>query len=128
MLEGTYYKVYKFNGEKYKISDNPTSLFEMLTGSEMITSDQLDYDDRFEQILYPTEDMITECVTATISDTNIKIPYITSIYLNETGINSYIDNNGIYIENDITGLRSKSYNDESFIPQEVIQYIRKGEI
>ena len=59
---------------------------------------------------------------------DIKIPYITSIYLNETGINSYIDNNGIYIENDITGLRSKSYDKESSIPQEVIQYIRKGEI
>lgn len=128
MLEGTVYKVYKFNGQKYKSIDNPTSLFEMVTGSEMITSDQLDYDDRFEQILYPTEEMMTECVTATIMDTDIKIPYITSIYLNETGINSYIDNNGIYIENDTTGLRSKSYDKESSIPKEVIQYIRKGEI
>ena len=90
---------------------------------------QLEYDDRFDRVLYPTETMMTECVTATIADIDkYKVPIMTSISLNETGINSYIDSNGIYIQNEVTGLRSKSYKKESSIPKEVIQYIRKGEI
>ena len=129
LLEGTYYEVYKFNGKKYKLGTDPTSLFEMITGSELLFPDQLEYDDRFDRVLYPTETMMTECVTATIADTDkMKVPIMTSISLTETGINSYIDFNGIYIQNEVTGLRSKSYKKESSIPKEVIQYIRKGEI
>lgn len=129
LLENSVYSVYKFNGKKYKTNTNPTSLFEMLTGSELLFPDQIDYDDRFEKVLYPTEQMMTECVSATILDSDdLKIPCITDIYLKEDGVSSYRDDDGIYIENDKTGMRSKSYKDETYIPDEIIEYIRKGTI
>lgn len=128
MLDDGTYEVYKFNGEKYKPYRNPETIFEMLTGSELLDPDQIKYDSRFEQVHIPTKEVMIESVQATIVGDDIKVPTITRISLEESNINSYYDSNGIYIENADTGLRSKSYKNEKYISEEVIEYIRGGQI
>lgn len=123
------YKVYKFNGNKGILNEPPTNIVEMVTNIKIINPDQLEYDMRFENVATPKEMEIiaTESYTATLLDEPLnRIPIMTEICLKNTDIMSYADHNGVYIKNESTGLRSKSYSVAELIPKNVVEYIKKG--
>lgn len=125
------YKVYKFNGPRGTMIEKPRNILEMLIGNEVISSDQIEYDDRFVKVTSPIrKDTIQEeCVYATLSSiSQNEIPIMTDICLSEDTLMTYTDKDGAYIRNSLTGMRSRSYDTFDSIPQDVIQYVKKGTI
>lgn len=132
-------KVYKYTGP---LSDNYSSIYSiiedadtdldfyrLLTGNEIDNRSSIKNDPYFQRESYINDELsaITECVVAGVKELDNKYE-IPMIGLNEDGriYNYYRDLDGVYIKNEVTNMRSGSYDDISDIPEEVNNLVIKG--
>lgn len=137
--EASNIKVYRYTGplsDKYPsiysiIEDADTDLdfYRLLTGDEIDSRSSIKYDPYFQRESYINDELsaITECVVAGIKELDNKYE-IPMIGLNEDGrvYNYYRDLDGVYIKNEVTNMRSGSYDDIDDIPEEVNNLVIKG--
>lgn len=137
--EASNIKVYRYTGplsDKYPsiysiIEDADTDLdfYRLLTGDEIDNRSSIKYDPYFQRESYINDELsaITECVVAGVKEIDNKYE-IPMIGLNEDGrvYNYYRDLDGVYIKNEVTNMRSGSYDDISDIPEEVNNLVIKG--
>ena len=137
--EASNIKVYRYTGplsDKYPsiysiIEDADTDLdfYRLLTGNEIDNRSSIKYDPYFQRESYINDELsaITECVTAGVKEIDNKYE-IPMIGLNEDGrvYNYYRDLDGVYIKNEVTNMRSGSYDDINDIPEEVNNLVIKG--
>ena len=137
--EASNIKVYRYTGplsDKYPsiysiIEDADTDLdfYRLLTGNEIDNRSSIKYDPYFQRESYINDELsaITECVVAGVKEIDNKYE-IPMIGLNEDGrvYNYYRDLDGVYIKNEVTNMRSGSYDDISDIPEEVNNLVIKG--
>lgn len=136
--EASNIKVYRYTGplsDKYPsiysiIEDADTDLdfYRLLTGDEIDSRSSIKYDPYFQRESYINDELsaITECVVAGVKELDNKYE-IPMIGLNEDGriYNYYRDLDGVYIKNEVTNMRSGSYDDISDIPEEVNNLVIK---
>lgn len=132
-------KVYRYTGP---LSDNYSSIYSiiedadtdldfyrLLTGNEIDNRSSIKNDPYFQRESYINDELsaITECVVAGVKELDNKYE-IPMIGLNEDGriYNYYRDLDGVYIKNEVTNMRSGSYDDISDIPEEVNNLVIKG--
>lgn len=137
--EASNIKVYRYTGP---LSDNYSSIYSiiedadtdldfyrLLTGNEIDTRSSIKYDPYFQRESYINDELsaITECVVAGVKEIDNKYE-IPMIGLNEDGrvYNYYRDLDGVYIKNEVTNMRSGSYDDINDIPEEVNNLVIKG--
>ena len=137
--EASNIKVYRYTGplsDKYPsiysiIEDADTDLdfYRLLTGNEIDNRSSIKNDPYFQRESYINDELsaITECVVAGVKELDNKYE-IPMIGLNEDGriYNYYRDLDGVYIKNEVTNIRSGSYDDISDIPEEVNNLVIKG--
>lgn len=137
--EASNIKVYRYTGplsDKYPsiysiIEDADTDLdfYRLLTGNEIDNRSSIKNDPYFQRESYINDELsaITECVVAGVKEIDNKYE-IPMIGLNEDGrvYNYYRDLDGVYIKNEVTNMRSGSYDDISDIPEEVNNLVIKG--
>lgn len=137
--EASNIKVYRYTGplsDKYPsiysiIEDADTDLdfYRLLTGDEIDNRSSIKYDPYFQRESYINDELsaITECVIAGVKEIDNKYE-IPMIGLNEDGrvYNYYRDLDGVYIKNEVTNMRSGSYDDINDIPEEVNNLVIKG--
>lgn len=137
--EASNIKVYRYTGplsDKYPsiysiIEDADTDLdfYRLLTGNEIDSRSSIKNDPYFQRESYINDELsaITECVTAGVKEIDNKYE-IPMIGLNENGrvYNYYRDLDGVYIKNEVTNMRSGSYDDINDIPEEVNNLVIKG--
>ena len=137
--EASNIKVYRYTGplsDKYPsiysiIEDADTDLdfYRLLTGNEIDSRSSIKNDPYFQRESYINDELsaITECVVAGVKEIDNKYE-IPMIGLNEDGrvYNYYRDLDGVYIKNEVTNMRSGSYDDISDIPEEVNNLVIKG--
>lgn len=137
--EASNIKVYRYTGplsDKYPsiysiIEDADTDLdfYRLLTGNEIDNRSSIKYDPYFQRESYINDELsaITECVVAGVKEIDNKYE-IPMIGLNEDGrvYNYYRDLDGVYIKNEVTNMRSGSYDDINDIPEEVNNLVIKG--
>ena len=137
--EASNIKVYRYTGplsDKYSsiysiIEDADTDLdfYRLLTGNEIDNRSSIKYDPYFQRESYINDELsaITECVVAGVKEIDNKYE-IPMIGLNEDGrvYNYYRDLDGVYIKNEVTNMRSGSYDDINDIPEEVNNLVIKG--
>lgn len=137
--EASNIKVYRYTGplsDKYPsiysiIEDADTDLdfYRLLTGNEIDNRSSIKNDPYFQRESYINDELsaITECVTAGVKEIDNKYE-IPMIGLNEDGrvYNYYRDLDGVYIKNEVTNMRSGSYDDINDIPEEVNNLVIKG--
>ena len=130
------YSIYKINEDvnsKYKeIVNNkgeikePDYIYETILRKHMYTNDDLYFQNieevmdmlQYKNMVYNTIEEITE---ASLLDRDLYIPTANII----EGVLEYTDNNGYFIINEKTGLRTKSRNKSEYSDLELF-YIRKG--
>lgn len=121
------YSVFRFiNPTGNKIS-NPNNLAEVITGKKILDPSQLIYDEDFERVL-SFDDMLKiaqESITESLKSTEYEIPFMSG-KCEDNNILHYTDRSGIFIKNESTGLRSKSYDNINNIPKEVYKFISEG--
>lgn len=132
-------KVYRYTGP---LSDNYSSIYSiiedadtdldfyrLLTGNEIDSRSSIKNDPYFQRESYINDELsaITECVVAGVKELDNKYE-IPMIGLNEDGriYNYYRDLDGVYIKNEVTNMRSGSYDDISDIPEEVNNLVIKS--
>lgn len=137
--EASNIKVYRYTGP---LSDNYSSIYSiiedadtdldfyrLLTGNEIDNRSSIKNDPYFQRESYINDELsaITECVVAGVKEIDNKYE-IPMIGLNEDGraYNYYRDLDGVYIKNEVTNMRSGSYDDISDIPEEVNNLVIKG--
>lgn len=137
--EASNIKVYRYTGP---LSDNYSSIYSiiedadtdldfyrLLTGNEIDSRSSIKYDPYFQREFYINDELsaITECVVAGVKEIDNKYE-IPMIGLNEDGrvYNYYRDLDGVYIKNEVTNMRSGSYDDINDIPEEVNNLVIKG--
>lgn len=137
--EASNIKVYRYTGplsDKYPsiysiIEDADTDLdfYRLLTGNEIDSRSSIKYDPYFQRESYINDELsaITECVVAGVKEIDNKYE-IPMIGLNEDGrvYNYYRDLDGVYIKNEVTNMRSGSYDNINDIPEEVNNLVIKG--
>lgn len=122
------------------------NIYELITGSEMLCEDQMDYDDRFTRVDFSEFIPKTSIISSSIVDTarilmnkNFEIPVcdlegieyrddIKNNGLLSEDCNLYSDLNGYFIKNEVTGNRSKSYRSVDLIPEQEIKLVGKKDI
>ena len=137
--EASNIKVYRYTGP---LSDNYSSIYSiiedadtdldfyrLLTGNEIDNRSSIKNDPYFQRESYINDELsaITECVVAGVKEIDNKYE-IPMIGLNEDGrvYNYYRDLDGVYIKNEVTNMRSGSYDDINDIPEEVNNLVIKG--
>lgn len=126
--------------------------YRLLTGRSIDSRSDIEKDTDFVEEEYINDELsaIQECLYATAMADNINGSYLNSINesveesrytsilsssyiipmvnINEDGriYNYYRDIDGVFVKNEVTGLRSKSYNDENDIRECVINLVKKG--
>lgn len=136
------------------IKDAQTDMdyYRLLTGKSIDSRSDIEKDTDFVEEEYINDELsaIQECLYATAMADNINGSYLNSINesveesrhtsilsssyiipmvnINEDGriYNYYRDIDGVFVKNEVTGLRSKSYNDENDIRECVINLVKKG--
>lgn len=142
-------KVYKYTGTPknhmsniIEDAENDLDYFSMLTGYPIDKRSDIKKDGNFVEETYINDELsaIKECVYATAMADNINesgildninyliSPIIPMVNINEDGrvYNYYRDIEGVFVKNEITGLRSKSYDSEQDIRECVINLVKKG--
>jgi hypothetical protein len=129
---------------EYCLSPNGNkNMYEILSGNEMLCNDQIDYDPKFESVNFNSLDSKKSIIESTIFEEykklmneNFEVPVCDiegSIYrdfLRESNILSdesdiLSDLNGFFCKNNITGFRTKSYDDIEDIPKDDILMLGK---
>lgn len=137
--EASNIKVYRYTGplsDKYfsiysiiEDADTDLDFYRLLTGNEIDNRSSIKYDPYFQRESYINDELsaITECVVAGVKEIDNKYE-IPMIGLNEDGrvYNYYRDLDGVYIKNEVTNMRSGSYDDINDIPEEVNNLVIKG--
>lgn len=126
-VEGKY-KLYKFIGERKEVH-KPMDIVEYVTGVRINDTSELDNDPRFKKVL-PYDQMMEfeeKCLESTILQPD-SVTIMTEAMLNNDGIESRIDKDGVFIINTETGLRTPSYPNEAYIKDYMINYIKGGKI
>ena len=137
--EASNIKVYRYTGplsDKYfsiysiiEDADTDLDFYRLLTGNEIDNRSSIKNDPYFQRESYINDELsaITECVVAGVKEIDNKYE-IPMIGLNEDGrvYNYYRDLDGVYIKNEVTNMRSGSYDDINDIPEEVNNLVIKG--
>ena len=118
-----------------ELANFDNEFYTLLTGDIALDVDSiLATDSRFvqEENFFDELDAIKVCTESTIlgeSETD-KYPYIKVLTESEYGRpwNYYRDINGVFVMNDITGLRSRSYEDISDIPKPELDLVKRGTV
>ena len=118
-----------------ELANFDNEFYTLLTGDIALDVDSiLATDSRFvqEENFFDELDAIKACTESTIlgeSETT-KYPYIKVLTESEYGRpwNYYRDINGVFVMNDITGLRSRSYEDISDIPKPELDLVKRGTV
>lgn len=126
------FTVYKFvKPDEVRACKDPSNLAELLTGKKIMDPNQLLFDKDFEQQIPFMEllKMAEDSFIASLKGTVYEIPVIGESTLDITSnISHWQDNNGYFIKNESTGLRSKSYNSIENIPNRLYRLISESTI
>ena len=126
------YMMFKYNKEPVKCKFEPSNIVEAVLGKQIKEPDQLLYDEDFTKILTPDEKLtiFRESYRATLLGNKGLATVCVVESVGEAGSDIIFkeDDNGIFVENTINGLRSKSYLQYEDIPQDVINYINRGKL
>lgn len=138
-LETYDYELYKYEDDEVDIEDIlldediEASFYEMITGNKYIDEGQILNDSRFERVysLYEYLDSLNEVISNSINEefnnyTGSPTLCIESFdsMSNDDVIKEYQDENGFYIKNTETGMRSGYYESVNEIPQSIIDIIK----
>lgn len=131
-------KVYRYRGKPkhtfYDIientTDNDKDIYKLITGRDIENRKDIDLDEEFvrEECFWDELDAIKSCTEATILDQAEdlhEIPILTETVQGRP-YNYYRDINGVFVQNEITKIRSKSYDSIDDIPLSEIDIIKRG--
>ena len=115
-----------------EMGDNDLDLYRFITGKQIMDRSDIKFDGNFieEENIIDELDAIKACTEACISQQvrDLRsIPILTE-YTIGRAYNYYRDINGVYIQNEITHIRSKSYNSIEEIPEAESNIIKRGYI
>ena len=131
--------VYRFKGkpkneffdiiEEMK-DDNDLDLYKLITGREIKDRSEIRFDGDFieEECFFDTIDAIKACTEAGLLEASTDlhpIPILTETVQGRP-YNYYRDLNGVFIQHEITGLRSKSYETLDDIPDAETEIVKRG--
>ena len=131
--------VYRFKGkpkneffdiiEEMK-DDNDLDLYKLITGREIKDRSEIRFDGDFieEECFFDTIDAIKACTEAGLLEASTDlhpIPILTETVQGRP-YNYYRDLNGVFIQHEITGLRSKSYETLDDIPETEKDIVKRG--
>ena len=133
--------VFRFKGSPFLSYDKivesaiqDSDYYSLLTGDDISSPEYMKYDNRFIEEEPYTEylDDITSCIESSIVGTQYseEYPYMKVLTESVDGRcwNYYNDINGYFIMNELTGLRSPSYDSIEEIPESQIKVIERGTI
>ena len=115
-----------------EMGDNDLDLYRFITGKQIMDRSDIKFDGNFieEENIIDELDAIKACTEACISQQvrDLRsIPILTE-YTIGRAYNYYRDIDGVYIQNEITHIRSKSYNSIEEIPEAESNIIKRGYI
>ena len=133
--------VFRFKGSPFLSYDKivesaiqDSDYYSLLTGDDISSPKYMKYDNRFIEEEPYTEylDDITSCIESSIVGTQYseEYPYMKVLTESVDGRcwNYYNDINGYFVMNELTGLRSPSYDSIEEIPESQIKVIERGTI
>ena len=110
--------------------DNDLDLYKLITGREIKDRSEIRFDGDFieEECFFDTIDAIKACTEAGLLEASTDlhpIPILTETVQGRP-YNYYRDLNGVFIQHEITGLRSKSYETLDDIPEAEKDIVKRG--
>lgn len=130
-------KMYRYTGtpknsfcEIIEDTVNDLDLYKLLTGRDLPDRSFIDYDSEFiqEECFLDTLDAIRECTEAgllSLTENKYPVPILTETVQGRP-YNYYRDLDGVFIQHEVTKIRSKSYNDKSSIPEAQVNAVKRG--
>lgn len=130
-------KMYRYTGTPknsfYEIIEdtvNDFDLYKLLTGRDLPDRSFIDYDSEFiqEECFLDTLDAIRECTEAgllSLTENKYPVPILTETVQGRP-YNYYRDLDGVFIQHEVTKIRSKSYRDKNSIPEAQINAVKRG--
>lgn len=130
-------KMYRYTGTPknsfYEIIEdtvNDFDLYKLLTGRDLLDRSFIDYDSEFiqEECFLDTLDAIRECTEAgllSVAENKYPVPILTETVQGRP-YNYYRDIDGVFIQHEVTKIRSKSYNDKDDIPEAQVNAVKRG--
>jgi len=130
-------KMYRYTGTPknsfYKIIEdtvNDFDLYKLLTGRDLPDRSFIDYDSEFiqEECFLDTLDAIRECTEAgllSLTENKYPVPILIETVQGRP-YNYYRDLDGVFIQHEVTKIRSKSYNDKDDIPEAQVNAVKRG--
>ena len=130
-------KIYRYTGTPknsfYEIIEdtvNDFDLYKLLTGRDLPDRSFIDYDSEFiqEECFLDTLDAIRECTEAgllSLTENKYPVPILTETVQGRP-YNYYRDLDGVFIQHEVTKIRSKSYNDKDRIPEAQVNAVKRG--
>lgn len=130
-------KIYRYTGTPknsfYEIIEdtvNDLDLYKLLTGRDLPERSFIDYDSEFiqEECFLDTLDAIRECTEAgllSIAENKYPVPILTETVQGRP-YNYYSDLDGIFVQNEVTKIRSKSYKTKNDIPESQVNAVKRG--
>ena len=110
--------------------DNDLDLYKLITGREIKDRSEIRFDGDFieEECFFDTIDAIRACTEAGLLEASTDlhpVPILTETVQGRP-YNYYRDLNGVFIQHEITGLRSKSYDTLDDIPDAETEIVKRG--
>ena len=110
--------------------DNDLDLYKLITGREIKDRSEIQFDGDFieEECFFDTIDAIRACTEAGLLEASTDlhpVPILTETVQGRP-YNYYRDLNGVFIQHEITGLRSKSYETLEDIPKAEKDMVKRG--
>lgn len=130
-------KMYRYTGipknSFYEIIEdtvNDFDLYKLLTGRDLPDRSFIDYDSEFvqEECFLDTLDAIRECTEAgllSVAENKYPVPILTETVQGRP-YNYYRDLDGVFIQHEVTKIRSKSYRDKNSIPEAQVNAVKRG--
>ena len=130
-------KMYRYTGTPknsfYEIIEdtvNDLDLYKLLTGRDLLDRSFIDYDSEFiqEECFLDTLDAIRECTEAgllSLTKNKYPVPILTETVQGRP-YNYYRDLDGVFIQHEVTKIRSKSYRDKNSIPEAQVNAVKRG--
>jgi len=130
-------KMYRYTGTPknsfYEIIEdtvNDFDLYKLLTGRDLPDRSFIDYDSEFiqEECFIDTLDAIRECTEAgllSLTENKYPVPILTETVQGRP-YNYYRDLDGVFIQHEVTKIRSKSYRDKNDIPEAQVNAVKRG--
>lgn len=130
-------KMYRYTGTPknsfYEIIEdtvNDFDLYKLLTGRDLPDRSFIDYDSEFiqEECFLDTLDAIRECTEAgllSLTENKYPVPILTETVQGRP-YNYYRDLDGVFIQHEVTKIRSKSYRDKNDIPEAQVNAVKRG--